>query len=354
VSIGRASTFEAYDSRISPRPRCDTATPMAPWRRVARLLVLSSLVVGCKRKDGTELVVGVQSEPMGGVLSSLHIVVEVGGVVTSDEIVKPLHSSLVGFPPPWEKRIAATGDVAAPIEVTVEAFGSASPSGAPMLSRLAKTRFVEGRTALLRVPLESRCLVYPPAQRRRGAAPGPLSGPTCKAPLTCIKGLCQPEVVQPAALEPYTADWTKNAPDLCKARNSGVSTVQIGTGQTGFTPLATGQTLQAEAGPQGGHHIWIAVRMKNMKQAGSTTQISAVQPDTGTVIPPSTFAFTFDRDEGGYCKLFGLRYQLDNGGIDYTQFLGKSLDVTTIVTDSLGEKATSSAHIQIAPTLVNP
>jgi hypothetical protein len=353
MSIDRARAFGANEAPISRLAFAETATPMAAWRRVARLLAISALVVGCKRKDGTQLVVGVQSEPMGGVVSSLHVVVEVGGVVTTDETVKPPNGSLVGFPQPWEKRIVATGDLESPVEVRVEAFGAASP-GTPMLTRLAKTRFLEGRAELLRVPLESRCLVYPPPLRRRGGVPGPLSGPTCKAPLTCIKGLCQSEVVQPSALEPYAADWPKNAPDLCKARNSGASTVQIGTGQTGFTPLAAGQTLQAEAGPQGGHHIWIAVRMKNMKQAGSTTQISAVQPETGTVISPSTFAFTFDRDEGGYCKLFGLRYQLDNGGIDYTQFLGKSLDVTTVVTDSLGEKATSSAHIQIAPTLVNP
>jgi len=44
------------------------------------------------------------------------------------------------------------------------------------------------------------------------------------------------------------------------------------------------QTLQAEAGPQGGHHIWIATRMKNMKQAGPTTKIVGVQPETGATI----------------------------------------------------------------------
>ena len=96
-----------------------------------------------------------------------------------------------------------------------------------------------------------------------------------------------------------------------------------GTGQSGYLPLAPEQTLQAEAGPQGGHHIWIAARMKNLKQAGSTTKIVGVQPETGTAIPPSTFVFTFSPDDGGYCKLYGLRYQLDNGGIDYKQFLGK-------------------------------
>jgi hypothetical protein len=94
--------------------------------------------------------------------------------------------------------------------------------------------------------------------------------------------------------------------------------------------------------------------MKNMKQVASTTKIAAVQPETGVVIPASTFAFTFDPDEGGYCKLYGLRYQLDNGGIDYTQFLGKPLDVSVKVVDALGQIATSTGHVQIAPTLLNP
>jgi hypothetical protein len=317
------------------------------------LAALGTGAVACKHKDKAELVVGVQSEPMGGVISSLHVVIDVGGVVTVDQVIKPPGPSLIGFPQPWEKRIPAEGKIGQPVEVRVDAFGLATASGGVTLTRLAKTTFLPERTALLRVDLEPRCLVYP-RPTRRGKAPGPLSGPTCGPGLTCIKGLCQSEVVQPAKLEPYTSDWPKNAPDLCKAPGSGPAMVQIGTGQTGFTPLSPGQTLQAEAGPQGGHHIWIAVRMKNMKQAGSTTQISAVQQDTGTTIPPSTFAFTFDRDEGGYCKLFGLRYQLDNGGIDYTQFLGKPLDVTTVVTDSLGAKATSMAHIQVAATLVNP
>jgi hypothetical protein len=94
--------------------------------------------------------------------------------------------------------------------------------------------------------------------------------------------------------------------------------------------------------------------MKNMKQAGSTTKISAVQPGTGTAIPPSAFAFTFEKDEGGYCKLYGLRYQLDNGGIDYKQFLGKPLDVTATVVDAAHSTSTSTAHIVVDPNIKNP
>jgi hypothetical protein len=116
--------------------------------------------------------------------------------------------------------------------------------------------------------------------------------------------------------------------------------------------MTPGQTLQAEAGPQGGHHVWIATRMRNMKQAGSTTKIVGVQPDTHVTIPPTTLAFTYAPDEGDFCKLYGIRYQLDNEGIDYKQFLGKPLDIVVTVTDPSGAKAEATARVQIAPTVI--
>lgn len=336
-----------------------TATSAAGWPTLARSLGLLVLaLVGCHRKhadDGTRLIVGVQSEPMGGIASSLHVVIKRAGTVIDDEVVKPPRGSRVGFPQPWEKTVLPGDKPGETLDVEVDVLGSVTSDQptSTLLTRRSSTRFVPGRAALLRVPLEARCIVYP-ASANPKVGPGPLSGPTCTAPATCIKGLCQSPVVPPQGLEPYAANWPTNAPDLCKARGGGAPIVTAGTGQTGFTPLARDQVLTAEAGPQGGHHIWIAVRMKNLRQAGTVTKISAVQPDTGKVIPPSNFAFTFDADEGGYCKLYGLRYQLDNGGIDYRPFLGKPLDVTTTLVDSNGVTATSTAHIQIAPNLLNP
>ncbi len=345
-----------------PARRMPAVTSRPAFARIARagivVLGLSWLSPGLAGKAEpaapTELVVGVQSEPMGGIISALHIVIRVGGAVVSDEVVKPKGTSTVGFPAPWEKKLTATDDLGARVDVEVEAFGPRGNEHGPHVTRRASSHFLPGRTTLLRVGLESRCVVYPVEKRQRGRVPGPLSGPSCAAPTTCIRGLCQSDTILAQKLEPYVPEWPNNAPDLCKPANGGPPTLQLGTGQTGYTPLAPAQTLRAEAGPQGGHHIWIAVRMKNLKQAGSLTKISAVQPDTGVVIPPSTFAFTFERDEGGYCKLYGLRYQLDNGGIDYLQFLGKPLDVTATVLDAAQGTASSTVRIQVAPTLVNP
>lgn len=328
-----------------------TSTWLTPWR-VLLLALAAETSSPCRRSEPARLVVGIQSDPMGGVLTGLHIVTRVAGAVVDDESLKPASGVRVGFPQPWEKTLTApVGDPTAPVEVDVEATGG--PEGAPWLRRRASTRFAPGPTELLRIQLESRCLVVPP-KPAPSKVPGPLSGPTCAPPTTCILGVCRSDVVPTDGLEPYASNWPTNAPDRCKPRNGGPPVLQVGTGQTEYLPLTPGQTLQAEAGPQGGHHIWIATRVKNIKQALSTTRVEGLQPGTGTAIPPSTFVFTYAPDSGGFCKLYGLRYQLDNGGIDYQQFLGKPLDVTVTVTDPSGTTVKNTAQIQVAPTLVNP
>jgi hypothetical protein len=310
---------------------------------------LAALLVSSCHSRKAVVVVGIQSEPMGGVISLLHIVVRVAGNVVRDETVRAPERSPLSFPRPWEMRLTTDGDESA-VDVEVDAF-DAVRRDEPLLRRLASTRFVPGREMLLRIQLEARCIVYRGEPRLPGSPPGPLTGPTCDAPETCIRGSCQSDIVPTAKLETYTSGWASHMPDMCRPEDGGSPTIQLGTGQRGFSSLSRGQVLQAEPGPQGGHHIWIAVRMLNMSQTGSTTKISAVQPDTGVAIPPSTFAFPFDPDEGRYCQLYGLRYQLDNEGIDYTQFLGKPLDVTANVVDATGALATSSAHIRVAPDL---
>jgi hypothetical protein len=320
-------------------------------RSVGRIAVVVWILTPSScHSQKTSVVVGIQSEPMGGAISVLHVVVRVAGVVVRDETLRPSARSPLDFPRPWETVLRAERDADAVVDVEVDAF-DAVESETPLLKRLASTRLVAGREVLLRIRLESRCVVYPSAPRRPGSAPGPLNGPTCSAPETCIRGSCRSDVVLPASLEPYDPSWASHAPDMCKPRDGGSPTVQLGTGKMLFSSLTRGQVLQAEPGPQGGHHIWIAVRTQGLGQTGSTTRISAVEPDTGTAIPPSVFAFPFDPDEGGYCQLYGLRYQLDNGGIDYTQFLGKRLDLTATVIDSAGASAISSARIQVAADL---
>lgn len=70
---------------------------------------------------------------------------------------------------------------------------------------------------------------------------------------------------------------------------------------------------QVESDPQGGYHIWIAIRMKGLLRSGSITTITGHFDDPKRDIDPMSVIFTFDQDEGGHCKLYGLRLRIDDG-----------------------------------------
>ncbi len=282
------------------------------------------------------LTVGVQTEDMAGLVQSLRVSMTVNGASVLDQV----HSDAPVMP--FEINAPIT-DPAPEIVVRVDGYSGPDPTlSTSFINRTARTHVVAGKHMLLRVMLEQRCSFQA----------GGISGPTCNDPQTCISGACADNTVAAAALEPYAPNWPSQLPDLCRPLNPGPPEVIVGSGQSDFLPIVNGQTLQAEKGPQGGHHVYIAVRMKNLKQSGSITTLSAVQPGTNVAIPPTAFVFTFDKDEGGYCKLFGLRYQLDNGGIDYMQFLGKPLDISVSVKDRDGGTATGVAHVNIDPMVL--
>jgi hypothetical protein len=289
----------------------------------------------------TAIIVGVESEPLGGAIGSVRVSTTTGGKLSATDFPA---SAL----PLEAKVLAPAGDPAAALRVGVD--GYAGPPGAAssalLLVRTAETHFVPGRTVLLRVLLQGSCLL--------GLPSGPPGAPTCAAPQTCAAGACVSDVIVPQALEPYSQGWATSLPDICKAVDAGPPVVQVGTGQTDYLPLTDGQTVQMEAGPQGGHHIWIATRQQNLKQAGTTTTITSTQPGTGLAGPRMSFVFNFEQDQGAFCKLYGLRYQLDVDGADYHLFLGKALDVTVVLKDGAGAIGTGHAHVTIDPTLLCP
>jgi hypothetical protein len=225
-------------------------------------------------------------------------------------------------------------------------WDASKTSEQPVLTRLVETSFVSGQSLLLRLHLQSQCVLPIPGTT--------FAGPACAAPQTCLMGTCGADAVLTTNLETYHANWAAAAPDICKPANAGAPQVIVGSGQTDYLPITDGETLTPELGPQGGHHVWIAVRMHNLQQAGSITTLSAVQPGTNAMVLSSSYVFSYDQDEGGYCKLYGLRYQLDNGGVDYHQFLGKPLDITVTVTDPTGTAGTGVAHVNIDTQVLCP
>lgn len=305
---------------------------------VVSILVVASACSPSHEDGSGALIVGVQADDLAGLARLVHVVVKNEGQVVRDEVLP----TAGGLP----KEFPITGNAGARIDVSAEALGD-SVGGAPIVSRAASAQLVAGGKKLLRVQLESRCLVT--------SAGGIVS---CVAPTTCASGLCAPPEVSPEALEDYEPGWAAAPPDICRPARHGDPQVMIGTGQTSYANLADGQVLQLEKGPQGGHHIWIAARMKNLRQSGSTTAISSRIVDDPGPVPPVAFVFTYERDEGSYCAIWGLRYQVDATAADlsqaYRRFLGKKLEVTVEVRDSTGASARDTRTVQIADKLLCP
>jgi hypothetical protein len=295
------------------------------------------------QSNETAIVVGVDSDPLSGAIGTVQVSTTVGGKVSSTQFAT---GAL-----PYETRVLAPSDTSAPLLVAVAGYSGPSGTGSPLIARTAETHFVPGQMRFLRIHLQASCLL--------GLPGGPPGAPTCTSPQTCVGGACASDAVPPQSLEPYSPGWAANVPDICKPVNAGPPVVQVGTGQTDYLPLTDGQTVQMEAGPQGGHHIWIATRQQNLRQAGTTTTITSTQPvawAAGTLLtgPRMSFVFNFEQDQGSFCKLYGLRYQLDVDGADYHQFLGKPLDVTVTLKDGAGATGTGHAHVNIDPTLLCP
>jgi hypothetical protein len=254
------------------------------------------------------LVVGVQSEDFGGIIDSVHIVATIDGATASDETITVGTKNPTALP----TEITLAGEPGAKVEVTVtgtttqaatRGLTSGSAPANDVVLRRAVTSLVEVTNApdskkLLRMQLETRCSTF--------SAPGntlPIA-PTCDAPQTCSAGKCIDDGVGVAQLETYEADWATSPPDVCRPANHGAPELYAGTGQTDYAPLNDGQTLQLERGPQGGHHIWIAARMKNLRQSGSRTTLTAkLVADPNSPVAPAAYVFTFDPNEGNFCKL---------------------------------------------------
>ncbi|MBL0196282.1 MAG: hypothetical protein IPQ09_19060 [Myxococcales bacterium] len=323
--------------------------------RAALVCLLAALSpVACSPSSGpsggSSLVVGVTGEDLRTLLESVKVTAKVNGEVAKEATVVRDGDGVLRFP----AEVTLEGAPGAPVEVTLVGYGAPpvatrGPSDPPaasvaLLNRLVTTTMPKEKS-LVRVQLDSRCLPI-------GTDPIQCPGGT-----TCQGGRCVDAAVSASSLEPYAPDWPTNAPDPCRPANAGPPEIAIGKGQTDYSSLAPNETLKMELGPQGGHHIWIAVRLRNLKQAGSRTALSAVQPTTGLKATPTAFVFTLDTDEGGYCKLYGLRFQLDAGGdlgTAYKAFLGKPLDVTVEVTDVAGRTATATQRVNIADKLLCP
>jgi hypothetical protein len=313
------------------------------------VFILSLTVApGCSQTAGTggggsggavgSVVVGVTSDLRVGVdLVQIHVVMRAAGSVVNDEVLSTTSTAhplalLAEFP--FTNLPDGT-----PVDVSIDAFGPGS-STTPLLNRLAATTVVAGEKLLLHVSLDANCVVGP------GTA-----APTCSSPQTCSGGVCVDEQVPASTLPAYTPGWNNVSTDPCKLAGGGAPIVIVGQGQADYLPMMDGDTAQVEQGPQGGHHIWVAIRAKNLAQSGSITDITGHFPDLNIDVGPFDVIFTMEQDEGGYCKLYGLRFQLDQNN-PIQGLLGHPLDVTVKVTDPTKAVGVGTRNVVLSQTYI--
>jgi hypothetical protein len=161
-----------------------------------------------------------------------------------------------------------------------------------------------------------------------------------------------PDVAQPLESGP-PEDAGPFVPDFCKpSLDAGAgAALTIGEGQTLYRDIVDDASLLWEKGPQGGHHVWIALRQKNLRRIGTiiTIDLHDVQdPASPKLINHSRLVFGFDRDEGGWCTLTGLRMQLDNAGIDLSALQNHRIEVKAKLDDPDGATASAVKHIIVS------
>jgi hypothetical protein len=286
-------------------------------------LVLAVVLAGCGTPEPAtgSIIVGLTSElRVPTDIQELHVVMRVNGAVVLDDTRGSFSGAMqsLSFPSELPFKGLQDGDQ---VEVELEAFGGGALR-VLLISRRAVTQVVGGETLLFRVRLETEC--------------APVAGEAieCQAPQTCITGTCREAFVDPYSLERYTPTWSQVSNDICKPVGGGDPIVIVGKGQSDYLPMDDLEVAQVEAGPQGGHHIWVAIRTKNLRQSGSITSVSGYVPELDVDLSPFNVIFTFDPDEGGYCKLYGLRYQLDGDGHAIDSLLGHTVKVKVTVTES--------------------
>jgi hypothetical protein len=217
----------------------------------------------------------------------------------------------------------------AEVEMTIAAFRHGEAQ--PLVTRRAATRAQSGRNLLLPVSLDEACCEV-----------------TCAASATCVKGACVDPFLAPSALVDYEPTWITSAPDACKTPSSGKPAVEIGQGQSAFAPLAEDEVVPIEAGPQGGHHVWLALLVTGLRQMGSRLSVKGYFPELAFEVAPFDSMVTLRKAADDHCEIHGVRFQVDRG-ISVDAIRGHVLDIELVLTDPNGDAAKATKRVVIAP-----
>jgi hypothetical protein len=290
-------------------------------------VVFLVLCTGCGSEDAdARVVVGLTTDmAVGFELRHVEMTTKVDGVITHAERLSYGEGEL-SLPAELVVQPAHDG---AEVELSLAAFRDDEAS--PIVTRRAATRAAGGRRLLLPVSLDEAC-----------------SAVTCAAGATCAEGACVDPFIAPSTLADYDPTWIASAPDACKTTSSGDPAVVIGQGQSAFAPLADSEVVSSEAGPQGGHHVWLALRATGLRQMGSRLTTGGYFPDLAFELFPFTSFVTLRKAGESHCEIHGVRFQVD-GGLSVEDVRGRALDIDIVVEDPNGDVATATKRVVIAP-----
>jgi hypothetical protein len=103
-----------------------------------------------------------------------------------------------------------------------------------------------------------------------------------------------------------------------------------------FAPIEALEPLDPVAGGQGGYHVYLAIRTKNLRQTSAVT-LTGYVPDLDATVGPFSFNAEFpESPEVGACELSGIRFRLDTVTGDVADLLGLAVEVTAQVADEDG------------------
>jgi hypothetical protein len=128
-------------------------------------------------------------------------------------------------------------------------------------------------------------------------------------------------------------------PDVDPCKLAGQSpTVVVGIGQDEYAALSEGATMPVEAGPQGGHHIWVALRTMGLGARGTIISITGRVDSIPATIGPFDTIFQLEPTADGWCEVSGIRFQIDQA-LSVDQLDGRMMQLTARLRDKVGASA---------------
>lgn len=226
------------------------------------------------------------------------------------------------------------------VDVAFAAYEGLSEQAEPFARRETATSVVVDSTLLLRAHLEWECV--PSFHLPSGAL-----APTCQSPDTCIAAACEDPYVAPGSLEPYSSSWAVDYADECRPAGAGEPEVLIGRGLDSFEPVEPAGPVLMEKGSQGGFHVWLALRARNLHRRGAVTTLEVSREDTGDALCHVEVPWDFAPSEGGACDLPGIQCIVSFDILGAAELAGKAARISAKVVDLTGDVAFAESVVTL-------